>query len=789
MATVNEILVRAQQAWHAGNVELSERICREIVAQAADFGPAWHLLGTIAHARGQQELTANCHATATRLMPESAEAHYDLGHALHVLNRLDDAAVSYARALELSPGNFAVLANLGAVRQQQGKLAEAEACYREALAQRPEFAEVLTNLGMVLKDQGKLDEALAACRRAVELSPNFAAAHSNLGAALQAHGQLEEAVASYLRSLALEASYDAYFNLATAYRQLGQLDDAIRCYRHVLSLQPVHAEAYNNLGVAFKDQGKLHEARAAYEQALAIRPQYAEAHNNLGAVFQELGDLERSIGCYRRALGCKPNFAEALGNLSIAFHDQDQLDAATAALQQALAVQPDYAHAHLYLGNVLKDQSRLEEAVASFRRALDKDSDLAVAHSNLLFAMQYCPSYDAAEIAAEHERWNKRHALPLTRQQPTYANDRSPDRRLKVGYVSPDFRNHCQALFTTPLFSNHDHTQFEIVCYSDVLTPDIFTQRLQTYADEWRDISGLNEAKTADRIREDRVDVLVDLTMHMKRNHSLVFARKPAPVQVCWLAYPGTTGQTAIDYRLTDPYLDPPGLFDRFYSEQTIRLPDTFWCYDPLASEPAVNELPAQANGYITFGSLNNFCKLNDGTLALWARVMNAVERSRLIVFVSEGSHRQRTQDFFVREGISADRITFVTRQPRRKYLEQYQQIDIGLDTFPYNGHTTSLDAFWMGVPVVTLVGHTVVGRAGFSQLTNLGLPELIANTTDEYVAIVAALSRDLPRLSHLRSTLRRRMEQSPLMDAPRFAKHIEAAYRHMWHRWCAQSA
>jgi predicted O-linked N-acetylglucosamine transferase (SPINDLY family) len=378
--------------------------------------------------------------------------------------------------------------------------------------------------------------------------------------------------------------------------------------------------------------------------------------------------------------------------------------------------------------------------------------------------------------------------LPLAPFQPVYVNDRSPNRRLRIGYVSPDFRNHCQAFFTTPLFSNHDHRQFEIFCYADVATPDAFTQLLRSYADGWCDLTGMNDAQIAARIAEDRIDVLVDLTMHMKRNHALVFARKPAPVQVCWLAYPGTTGLTAIDYRLTDPFLDPPGMFDRFYAEESIRLPDTFWCYDPLASEPAVNDLPALQDGYITFGSLNNFCKLNEGTLGLWARVMQSVERSRLMLFVSNGSHRDRTLGFLVNRGIAADRVTFVTRQTRPRYLQQYHHIDVGLDTFPYNGHTTSLDAFWMGVPVVTLVGHTVVGRAGLSQLTNLGLTELIAHTPDEYVEIVAKLCGDLPRLAHLRSTLRHRMEHSPLMDAPRFAKNIEAAYRQMWQRWCAQS-
>jgi predicted O-linked N-acetylglucosamine transferase (SPINDLY family) len=266
----------------------------------------------------------------------------------------------------------------------------------------------------------------------------------------------------------------------------------------------------------------------------------------------------------------------------------------------------------------------------------------------------------------------------------------------------------------------------------------------------------------------------------------LLFARKPAPVQVCWQAYPGTTGLSTIDYRLTDPHIDPPGLFDRYYTEESVRLPDSFWCYDPLASEPAVHSLPALERGYVTFGNLNNFCKVNDDVLRLWARVMRAVDRSRLIVLTGEGSHRKRTLEFFEKEGVASERISFHRLMPRPKYLELYHKIDIGIDTFPYNGHTTSLDSYWMGVPVVTLVGKTVVGRAGLSQLHNLGLPELIAHTPEQFIEISVRLANDLQLLGQLRATLRERLEKSPLMDAPRFAKNVEAAYREMWQRWCA---
>jgi predicted O-linked N-acetylglucosamine transferase (SPINDLY family) len=339
----------------------------------------------------------------------------------------------------------------------------------------------------------------------------------------------------------------------------------------------------------------------------------------------------------------------------------------------------------------------------------------------------------------------------------------------------------------TPLLSSHDRERFEVHCYSSVSRLDAMTRRLKPLVDVWRNALGKSDAQLADRVRADGIDILVDLTMHMQRGRPLLFARKPAPIQIAWLAYPGTTGLSAIDYRLTDPHLDPPGQNDADYAEESIRLPDTFWCYDPLTDQPKVNPPPTLENGRITFGCLNNFCKLNEPVLALWAKVLSAVNNSQLVLLAPQGSARLRVLHSFGALNIDRHRIQFVPLQPRPQYLQTYHRIDIGLDTFPYNGHTTSLDSFWMGVPVVTLVGNTVVGRAGLSQLTNLGLPELIAGNPEQYVEIAAGLSGDLPRLAELRRTLRPQMQASPLMDAPRFARNIEAAYRQMWKSWCAE--
>jgi predicted O-linked N-acetylglucosamine transferase (SPINDLY family) len=357
--------------------------------------------------------------------------------------------------------------------------------------------------------------------------------------------------------------------------------------------------------------------------------------------------------------------------------------------------------------------------------------------------LYFTPGYEASTILAEHRQFDERHAAALTHGIAPHTNDRSPARRLKIGYVSPHFREHVLALFFTRLLESRNREQFEVSCYSDVVRSDDKTQQLRRSADVWHDVAGLTDEQLAKRILVDEIDILVDLTMHMEGSRPLLFARKPAPVQACWFAYPGTTGLAAMDYRLTDRFLDPPGMFDAFYTEKTIRLPDAFWCYDPLTDQPAVGELPACRNGVITLGSLNSFSKMNDGVFALWGQVLAAVEKSRLIMLAPPGSARERVLAALGSWGVAAERVRFVGRVSRAEYLALYNEIDIGIDTLPANGHTTSLDALWMGVPVVTLVGQTAIGRGGVSILQNLGMPELIADTAAEYVRIVSELASD----------------------------------------------
>jgi predicted O-linked N-acetylglucosamine transferase (SPINDLY family) len=670
--------------------------------------------------------------------------------------------------------------------RRAGRLEAAEQIYRQILALQPNHAETHNCLGSALKDQGKLDEAVACHRRALELQPDFAQAHNNLGIAFKNQGKLDEAVACYRRALELKPDFAAaHCNLGNALMHRGKLDEAAACHRRALELKPDFAEAHNNLGNVLKDQEKLDDAVACYRRALQLKSDFAEAHNNLGSALKDQGKMSEAVACFRRALELKPDFAEAHNSLGIAFKNQGNLDEAVACYRRALQLKPDFAAAHNNLGDVLKDQGKLDEAVACVRRALELKPDSPQAHSNLVYTQVFCPGYDARTLYEEHRRWNQQHAESLGKFIEPHSNNRDPQRRLRIGYVSPDFRSHPVGRFLLPLLESHDHESFDIFCYASLRSPDWITERCRAHADVWRDVLGLSDEQVADAVRRDQIDVLVDLTMHMANNRLLVFARKPAPVQATYLAYCGTTGLSTMDYRLTDPYLDPPDRDESFYREQSIRLPETYWCYRPMDQTPPVNRLPALLTGDVVFGCLNNFCKVTAPTLAAWSRLLQAIPGARLLLHAHNGSHRDRVRDIFRLEGVSPERVAFVSLLPTADYFRTYERIDVALDPFPYGGGTTTCDALWMGVPVVSLAGQTAVGRGGVSILSNVGLPELVAQTPEQYVRIAVELAQDLSRLSELRATLRDRMQASPLMNAPRFTRNVEAAYREMWRRWC----
>jgi predicted O-linked N-acetylglucosamine transferase (SPINDLY family) len=471
----------------------------------------------------------------------------------------------------------------------------------------------------------------------------------------------------------------------------------------------------------------------------------------------------------------------AHGGLGVVLAAMGEMDEAISALRQAAALAPEDSAIQNNLGVALKKAGLLDEAIACYEEAMRLRPDNAMADSNRVYALYFHPDYDSQAILREHLVWNQRQAEPLGELVLETPFDRDPERRLRIGLVSPDFREHVVGRGILPYMEEHDRQKVEIFCYSNNVFTDELTARIRSHADHWRDIFRLNDEVAAELIRSDQIDILVDLSLHMSNNRLLIFARKPAPVQATYLGYCGTTGVRMIDFRLSDPHLDPPETDLSCYSEKTVRVPTSYWCYVPGGQAPDVQPAPAASGAGVTFGCLNTFAKMSPAAMDLWAAVLAVTPGSRMILHCSAGSHREMVYERFARHAIERERLELIPTQGWLEYMQTYHRIDIALDPIPYGGGITTCDGLWMGVPLVTLSGHTAVGRGGRTILTNVGLPELVAHSNEEYVRIASQLAGDLPRLNELRATLRQRMKDSALMDARRFARDIDGAFRQMW--------
>ncbi len=737
---------------------------KDMYAKALLYKPnhvdALNNLGTILVTEDRLPEAIELYRQALAIDSQSHATHVNLGIAQQGLGRLEDAAQSFRQAIQINPSDASTYRHLGDLLMKARLLEEAASCFSHALTLKPEDAQFAFSQGLALQGLKQFDTAAQCYRKAIALSPHFAEAHCNLGA--------------------IE-------------KQKGNLDAAIACFQQAIDEKPDFSDAYCNLGNALQATGKLDAAEQSYLRALQFKPDSAIAHCNYGTIFQARGLMDQAKDAYMHAIGIDPNMHDAHNNLGIVQNATRQFTEAIASFHRALDIKPDFAPAHVNLGTTLKDIGRIDEALANLRKAMDIDPTNLQAHHNLLFILNYLNDHPPAMMRTEAERFGavvERLANPFT----IWLVKPDLNKLLRIGFVSGDLCSHPVGYFLISVLealTRDAANRVELYAYSARTSNDETNQQIQTLVKCWRSAIGLSDSALAHQIREDKIDILFDLSGHTANSRLAMFAWKPAPVQVSWLGYFATTGVAAVDYFLADPWTLPASE-EAFFTEQIWRLPETRLCFTAPDANVDVAPLPALLNGHITFGCFNNLTKMNDAVIALWARILLALPHSKLFLKSQQIGEQLQREDILVRFskcGVAADRLILEDYGPRAEYLAAYNNVDIGLDPFPFPGGTTTVEALWMGIPVLTMEGSSFIARQGVGLIMNAGLPQWIAKDPEDYVAKALGFASDLSALAALRSGLRQQVIASPIFDAPRFADHFQAALRAMWHTWCTTKA
>jgi len=714
------------------------------------------------HQMGQFPQAESLYEQSIRVNPQNPNAYNLLGVLKRQL-RLDASAIPFiTRAIALNPGVSDFHFNLGEALRATNRFTEAQASYETALGLAGPDPEIFHCLGMVLAKQGKPEQAISYLQKALQLAPWLIAAYDDLAHCMLQLDRPDEALRLSQRALDMDPSRaESHFNLGSILARSNN-PEAISAFMRATQLRPIWPEAHLALAVSLGSQGRVTDAIDACRRAIALKHDYAEAHNTLGTFLNRIGRQAESITAFQNALRLNPDNANTLSNLA----------------------------------GALKEQALIDDAILTYRRALQMNPNLLAARSNYLLCLNCDSKIDSASLFSEHLAFGS--AISRSPRQLFSSNlitDRNPDRQLRIGYLSPDLREHPVASFLEPILASHDAVNFQIVCYSDTVLADATTQRLQKYPHLWRQTSALSDQQLAELIRADRIDILIELAGHTANNRLPMFALRPTPIAMTYLGYANTTGlpPSIMQWRITDHVADPPGLTEAHHSEQLIRLPDCFLCYRPPESAPAVEPPPSEKTGQITFGSFNQLAKVSCATLDHWSRVLHAVPNSRLLLkskSLGEEKPRQLMQSAFEALGISPQRLILEGYQPSvTSHLARYNEVDIALDTFPYQGTTTTCEALYMGVPLITLTGDTHRARVGTSILKALGLSELIARDSQTFVTLAAQLAQNLSLLRDLRLNLREIINSSRLTDAPRFTKNMQQIYRDAWQKYCNSDA
>jgi predicted O-linked N-acetylglucosamine transferase (SPINDLY family) len=634
-----------------------------------------------------------------------------------------------------------------------GKTALAEGVYLDILRFDPQHSMALNGLSALYAAGGNVTQAVTYCRRAAELSPRSRDVRYNLGVLLQKSGDLSAAQVEFEQARNLDPSFaPAYLGLGVLMCDARNYDMALEYFAAARKINET-AQVCIHMAHTYKMMGRADDAGAFYARALECDPLNVQACNDLGSLYMKVFKFEEALDLFERALISAPNDARVLGNIASIYNMAGQSESALATYQRAIALMPYNP----------------------------------VFYNNLMLAMVYAPGVTPAQITQTAQEFGAKLAN-YQRRSRKLSVDRNPDRRLRIGYVSGDFRKHSVSYFIKPLLAAHDRAGFELFAYANQVRGDDVTEGLKPLFDVWRDIDGIGDDAVADMVEADRIDILIDLSGHTDGNRLMMFARKPAPVQITWLGFPATTGMSAMDYRITDIHAEPPGQGDDLSVEKLWRLPHIFCCYSGAGRPVEMSAVPPHAeNGFITFGCFNNFGKVTDEALRAWAEILRRVPGSKLMLEVAglesprlQANIRSRLQG----AEMPQQSVSVIRRRPENQFV-LYNRIDIALDPFPCNGGTTSMDTLWMGVPLVTLAGGHFVSRMGVTILTNAGQGDLIARNIDEYIEKAVKLAGDHARLKDMRMNLRAKLEASPVMDARAFARDMEDAYRGMWRAFC----
>lgn len=740
--------------------------------------------------RGAMDEALRRYEAAISLMPSMARAHFSRGNILLDRGANAEALAAYTLAAKFKPDSAGTHYNMGNALLRLGSLDSGISALERAIAIRPDFAEAHLSLGVALMDKQLPAQAVINFNAVLNSKPDVAEALQKRGIALLDLKEPAKAAADFERALALNSSAaDIHSNLGSALVELNRLDDAIASYTRALRINPKLVDVHYNLGLAHQNSGRLEKAIESYHQALEIEPDHVSSLNNLGGIFVDLGRNDSALQCFGHVCRLEPKKPEAHLNLGIALVTRGLVDAAMESFRRALEIQPDNVDALLRLGGALVDIGELDQALKCIRKGLALRPDYPLAHNLLLFVNNFLGVQSADQALEDAKRFGamtQRDAIPYDR----WKSNPDPTNKLRIGLVSGDLCNHPVGYFLDGVLNalaTVAADRLEVSAYLTRACSDPTTERIRRCCSHWCLVSKHSDEALARQIHDDGIDVLIDLSGHTAHNRLPMFAWRPAPVQVSWLGYFATTGVPTMDYLIADDWTLLPDQ-ERFFTEQIWRLPKSRLCFTKPEVKVQVGPLPVVSAGCITFGCFNNLSKMNDAVVELWARVLNAVPDSRLFLKskqLSDYSAQRVTSERFASHGVNANRLILEGSQPRAEFFAAYHRVDIALDPFPYTGGTTTAEALWMGVPVLTLAGESFLSRQGVGLLMNAGLADWVANDHDDYVAKAVLHADGIPALASLRAGLRQQVLSSPVYDSIRFAYDFEKALRGMWETWC----